>query len=101
VDAGALSRESAFLDGAIARCGFEGVSRVSSTVTFRGGASAGIGSSEDDLLRRDVLTALDKIRSLVCAELVSCFVAHGFSSFVITVHLSGMLRRISRWTAAL
>jgi hypothetical protein len=57
-----MSRESILLEGAIARCGFEGVARVKSNVIFRGGAGAGIGSSQDDLLRRDVLLALDKIR---------------------------------------
>lgn len=57
-----MSRESVLLEGAIARCGMEGVSRIASTVTFRGGASAGIGSSDEEMLRRDVLLALDKIR---------------------------------------
>lgn len=61
-DAVAMSRESVLLDGAIARCGMEGVTRVVSNVTFRGGAGAGIGSSQEDMLRRDVLLALDKIR---------------------------------------
>jgi hypothetical protein len=57
-----MSRESVMLEGAAARCGFEGVARVRSNVTFRGGASASIGSSEQDMLRRDVLLAVDKIR---------------------------------------
>jgi hypothetical protein len=61
-DAGAMSRETMLLEGAMARCGGEGISRVSSHVIFRGGLSAGLGSSEDDKLRRDVLLALDKIR---------------------------------------
>jgi hypothetical protein len=65
-----MSRESVLLEGAAARCGFEGVARVRSTVTFRGGASAGIGSSEQDMLRRDVLLAVDKIRCHCCAARV-------------------------------
>ena len=58
-----MSRDSVLLEGATTRCGFEGVARVKSNVTFMGGASASIGSSEEDLLRRDVLLAVDKIRS--------------------------------------
>ena len=65
-----LSRESALLEGAVARCGCDGVARVKSNVTFRGGASAGIGSSQDDVLRRDVLLALDKIRLLIESKFV-------------------------------
>ncbi len=57
-----MSRDTMLLEGATARCGGEGISRVTSHVIFRGGLSAGLGSSEEDTLRRDVLLAVDKIR---------------------------------------